>query len=159
MTFAKPMKTTDIIIRFWNNDAASRDTEVVNAFQVEGTLIGTGSSTAKNSNIVTGNPTTSSAIPPVSQSLNISNSKTASNTIPSTNSNSMPTLMDETKEWAGYSPVSISDSELLADMGLKGNHIPQWFMKSTSKWFVNGNLDQQEFVSAIKYMYDKGIIK
>lgn len=72
--------------------------------------------------------------------------------------NQIQDLMPVIKEWGGYSSTSISNSELLADMGIKGHFIPPWFMK-TAKWVVNNETTQQDFLNAIKYMYDKEMIK
>jgi hypothetical protein len=66
--------------------------------------------------------------------------------------------MPSIKKWGGYSPTSISDSQLLADVGMNGTHIPSWFMKTT-KWIVTNEVNQQDFLNALKYMHDNGMIK
>jgi hypothetical protein len=67
-------------------------------------------------------------------------------------------MMTAIKDWGGYSPHGITDAQLLSDMGIKGHVIPSWVMKTT-KWVVDDEVSQQEFISVIKYMSEKGIIK
>ncbi|HEV2193393.1 MAG TPA: hypothetical protein VGR54_07245 [Nitrosopumilaceae archaeon] len=133
VTFAKPMGTSHIDLRVWDTYLNTVDTKILNAWQV-----------------VQSTPLTN---PPSSAPTTPSPTTTAP-----TVQNKIPDLMPVIKEWGGYSPTSISDSELLANMGIKGNFIPPWFMKTT-KWVVNDEISEQEFVNAIKYMYQIRIIK
>ena len=61
------------------------------------------------------------------------------------------------KEWGGYSSKSISDSELLANLGINAQHIPSWFMKTTP-WVLDNEITLEEFVNAIRYMHENQII-
>ncbi|MGI0027207.1 MAG: choice-of-anchor U domain-containing protein [Nitrosopumilaceae archaeon] len=130
ITFANPMPTSDIIVRTWGSDLYSADTYISNAWQV------VGSNMNDNNSVIQIQP----AILPQS---------TASN---------QTDLITVIKEWGGYTPTSISDSELLSKLGIKANHIPSWMMKTT-KWVVNDEMTEQEFVNAVKYLYANGMIK
>src|SRR5437879_141136 len=66
-------------------------------------------------------------------------------------------LLFDIKEWNDHSTI-ISDSKLLSKMGIKANHIPSWVTK-TAKWVIDGEITEQDFVNAIKYMHASGIIK
>jgi hypothetical protein len=68
-----------------------------------------------------------------------------------------PDLLSDIKEWVSYS-TTISDSKLLSDMGINANHIPSWVTK-TAQWVIDGEITEQDFVNAIKYMHTSGIIK
>ncbi|MGI0026741.1 MAG: hypothetical protein ACREAD_02740, partial [Nitrosopumilaceae archaeon] len=130
--FAKTMSTSDIIVRVWNERHLSSDVRILDAWQV---VQNTNSQSTANSDTTLLNTATQT---------------------PSLNANS--DMMSVIKKWGGYTSTSISDSELLKGMGINANHIPSWYMK-TSKWVVDGDMTQQEFVNAIQYMYEKGIIK
>jgi uncharacterized linocin/CFP29 family protein len=67
-------------------------------------------------------------------------------------------LMPVIQQWGGFSQKSVSDATLLKTIGVDAEHIPHWF-KGTTRWVVNGDTSQQEFVDAVKYMYKNGIIK
>ncbi|MGH2611634.1 MAG: hypothetical protein ACRDFB_01130 [Rhabdochlamydiaceae bacterium] len=43
-------------------------------------------------------------------------------------------------------------------MNINGQHIPSWVGK-TAKWVVDGSVTTQEFVNALKYLNEKGIVK
>jgi hypothetical protein len=68
-----------------------------------------------------------------------------------------PSLLFDIKEWNDNSNT-ISDSKLLSDIGIKASHIPSWVTK-TAKWVTDGEITEQDFVNAIKYMHTSGIIK
>jgi len=67
-------------------------------------------------------------------------------------------MMTIIKEWGGYLPQSVSDSQLLNSMGIKGDHIPSWFV-TAAKWVADGSFTVGDFENAVEYMHDKGIIR
>ena len=67
-------------------------------------------------------------------------------------------LLLDINEWNGNSTITVSDSKLLSDMGIKGNHIPFWVTK-VAKWVTDGKISEQDFVNAILYMHTSGLIK
>jgi hypothetical protein len=69
-----------------------------------------------------------------------------------------PDLFESIKEWGGYSSKSIPDSQLLEKIGVKGEHIPPWYMKTT-RWVVDGTMTQDDFVNGIKYLDAKGLLR
>lgn len=137
VTFAKPMVTSDIIIRAWDQNLNSWDTRYTDAIEV-----------MKNQNAIVPYVTIPQNNNVTSNSLKNTNSQNSTNT----------DLLSDIKKWGGYSSESISDSELLKIVGIDAQHIPSWFMK-TSKWVISEDVTPQEFTSALKYMYEKGIIK
>jgi hypothetical protein len=66
-------------------------------------------------------------------------------------------LMSDVNKWVGNSSSSINDEQLLSDVGISGANIPSWF-KKVAIWFVDEETSPQEFVDALKYMHEKGII-
>ena len=51
----------------------------------------------------------------------------------------------------------ISDNKLLQSYVIKANRVPLW-VHHISKWFVSGNISEQEFVDSILYLSKNGII-
>jgi hypothetical protein len=134
ITFAKPMEKSDVIVRTWDDLKRNTDTKILDAIQV-----------VNSEKSETQNQVTPSTIVP-------------SKVLPQLQKENAPDFMPSIKEWGGYSSTSISDSELLSNMGLEGNHIPSWVMKTT-KWLIDGQMTQQEFIDSIKYLHDNGMIK
>jgi hypothetical protein len=134
ITFAKPMNKSDIIFRVWNDKKSSNDFKIFDAWQI------VKSENEKN--------TQDTSTPSIFEQNTESKSQNENN----------GELLQDIKMWGGYLQQSISDSQFLSKMGMEGNHIPHWFMKST-KLVVDGDITQQDFVKSIKYLYDKGIIK
>ncbi|HJU13366.1 MAG TPA: hypothetical protein VJ792_02805 [Candidatus Nitrosotalea sp.] len=137
ITFAKPMDTSDIILRSWNTYKASQDTDIMNTWNVK-----------EQSQISPSQLPTQSA----------QNQAGSSISVPQNQEPQQVDMMNAIKEWGGYSPTSISDSQFLSDLGIKAQHIPSWVMK-TSEWVVKGGESQDEFVNDIKYLHDKGVIR
>jgi hypothetical protein len=72
---------------------------------------------------------------------------------------SVPTsdLMSVIKEW-DVPDSSVSDSQLLQQMGISASHIPSWVTKS-AQWVSSGQVPEQDFIKSINYLYLHGIIK
>ena len=84
-------------------------------------------------------------------------STSVSQTFPSAiGSPSQTEFINEIKKWSGTS--SISDAVLLNDMNMQGKHIPSW-LKKVAEWVVDGQISQNDFVNAIKYVDENGITK
>lgn len=137
IVFAKSMEKSNIIMRAWDDHHASQDIKFFDAWQA----VESGGTQTSGSN--------------VPQSDLVQNIEPQPSQVQTIQTN--PELVDIVKQWGGYSPKSISDSEMLSDMGIDAKYIPSWYMK-TSKWVVSNDVTPEEFVNAIKYMYDKGII-
>ncbi len=147
ITFAKPMEKSDIDLRVWDDQRSSSDNRILDAWQVEPQ-----SSTASSQTT----PATTTPATTTPATTTPATTTPTQNTAPAPENT--PDLMPAIKDWGGYSPNPISDSDLLAKIGIQGQHIPSWVMK-TSKWIIDGEMSQQEFVNAIKYLSDKGMIK
>ena len=137
IVFAKSMSTSNIIMRAWDDHHASQDIKFFDAWQA----VESSSTQTSGSN--------------VPQAGLIQNIEPQPSQVQTLQTNQE--LVDIVKQWGGYSSKSISDSEMLSDMGIDAKHIPSWYMK-TSKWVVNNDVTPEEFVNAIKYLYEKGII-
>jgi hypothetical protein len=146
ITFAKPMDKSDIDLRAWNDHQASSETKILDAWQVEPQSQTSQSQTTPLVTTPTENVTPNQSVVPSTSSPEAT--QTASPTI----------LMPSIEDWGGYSPHPISDSELLSDMGINGNHIPSWVM-TTTKFVVNGDITAEDFVNIVKYLASQGIIK
>ena len=142
INFAKPMNTSDVIVRVWDIVRHSQDIKILNAWQVL---------PSPTNPIVYAKKAlvneTSPAMTPVLN--NGTNSQLIGNEL---------NTIEMIKEWSGYSPESISDEQLLKSLGLSGSHIPSWVMKTTH-WLISGDIDQKEFIESIKYLHDGGVIK
>jgi len=60
--------------------------------------------------------------------------------------------------WAGYSENSVSDSELLSQIGIEGQQIPSWFKNKMAKWVIDGTVTHQELVNAMKFFENIGLL-
>lgn len=138
ITFAKPMNTSNIIIRAWDDQKSSADLTLYDAWQVTPPIERSSQNATQSDELSKSLLTQKIAQVPVQDN-------------PTTG------LLDTIKEWGGYSQTSISDSQLLSEIGIDGKSIPPWFMK-TAKWTVQGDESQQDFVKGIKYLYEKGLI-
>lgn len=132
--FAKPMEKSDIITRIWDEQKRSADTKILDAIQV----IQSEKKPEKNNEAIT------------SETIQKNNTPIQSE--------NQVDLIPKIKEWGGYSPTSISDSDMLKSIGIEGNHIPDWVMKTT-KWVINGDITQKEFLDIIQYLHEKGAVK
>ncbi|MGB6463769.1 MAG: hypothetical protein WBF38_06060 [Nitrosotalea sp.] len=146
ITFAKPMEKSDIILRAWNDQLASADMDIMDAWQAD--------SENQTSNTVSAMAVSSNIKPAVTVS-NATNPDSVQSPVQATGNTD---LREAVMEWGGYSPTSISDSDLLKDLGIPAHHIPSWFMK-TAKWVMDNQTSKDDFVNTIKYMYNMGLVK
>ena len=160
-TFVRPMPVSDIGIRTWGYDTYSQDVYVVNALQSTSGVetLGSNVGTAATQTVI---------INPSIDQANTNNPAISANTAntPATNPGintaaNAPAndLITSVKEWAGYSPTAISDSQMLQSIGYQGSHIPGWVMKNVAKYLVDGTITQEQFTGTIKYLVDNHIIK
>jgi hypothetical protein len=137
LTFAKPIKP-DVIIRTWDPYRYSSDTKILDVWKV-------------------GSPIANPVIPAISKIEN--NTLSSKIEIEKSNSFDGQNLQKEKSvqtiflimKWYGYYDKTISDSELLHDLGINGTHIPHW-VKTLGYWTVNGDLDQEEFINVLQYV-------
>ena len=123
------METSDIIIRAWDQNRNSKDIIFRSAIQVVGMQI---SEEEFESSIL--------ALPDYS----------------SDTGQIIPEGLFA--KWAGYSDDVSLDSELLSFLGIEGNNIPQWFKKEIPKWYQEGSISQKEFVDALKFFEQSGLL-
>ncbi|MGQ0795784.1 MAG: hypothetical protein ACT4N5_06350 [Nitrosopumilaceae archaeon] len=141
MTFAKPVEESSVLFRIWDLAKNSNEIWYQNALQV----IDIDSSQG-----------------PASQESN-TNNKNAEPGLKITTDDQK--LLVE--KWLGYNSESVSDSKLLRLVGIispetgeEGNvSIQPWFRNNVGKWLFEGRISFTEFVDALDYMYDKGILR
>jgi len=140
LTFAKPMDTSNIIVRAWDIDRNSRDAVFLDAIKVE-----QAESTLPSESQPVIIPELQSEVNPESDLLKMDPEPLLS----------VPLL----KQWAGFSEQSVSDEEFLQNLGLEGTKIPSWFKKSqVAKWVIEETISQRELIDTLKFFEKNGIL-
>jgi hypothetical protein len=134
LTFAKPMDTSNIIVRAWDIDRNSRDAIFLNAIKVEQAQLAPSEKpesqpeVKQESDLVKMDPE-----PLLSFSL--------------------------LKQWSGYSEGYVPDEEFLKNLGLQGTKIPSWFKKSqVAKWVIEETISQRELLDTLKFFEKGGLL-
>ncbi|MDH3677591.1 MAG: hypothetical protein OEQ12_04735, partial [Nitrosopumilus sp.] len=135
--FALPMETSDVIIRTWDNKRNSWDSNFPGLLSVTGNPFYRGPLETIDLGDILGREAASS--------LGAGNVTSA-----------FPEDFQE--NWSAFSTGTVTDSELLAQLGLEGDYIPDWFKETAAKWFMEERISEQEFVDALKYMASKNIL-
>ncbi|MHB8546427.1 MAG: hypothetical protein ACYDAJ_06640 [Nitrosotalea sp.] len=154
ITFAKPMASSDLIVRAWGTDLYVSNTYLLNAWRsVLGSLQIPSSNLLGTSSAIPNSTTTNTQQPTDKQSSNSADTQ-SSEQVKTQKSD----LLQSIKDWGGYSSNPISDSRLLSYLGMRGTHISPWVAK-TARWVVSGDMTEQEFVNVIQYLDKSGMIK
>src|SRR3990170_6306695 len=136
LTFAKPMETSNIIVRAWDTNRNSRDAIFLDAIEVE-----QGESIQVPSNL-----------PELQPGVQLESDLVKMDPEPLL---SIPLL----KHWAGFSEESVSDEEFLQNLGLEGTKIPSWFKKSqVAKWVIDETISQRELLDTLKFFEKGGLL-
>jgi hypothetical protein len=136
LTFAKPMDTSNIIVRAWDSNRNSRDAVFFDAIRVE-----------QAEDVITPNN-----LPQLQPEVEIESGLVKMDPEPLL---SIPIL----KQWAGFSEDSISDEEFLKNLGFEGTKIPSWFKKSqVSKWVIEETISQRELLDTLKFFEKSGLL-
>jgi len=136
LTFAKPMDTSNIIVRAWDSNRNSRDAVFFDAIKVE-----------QAEDVIT-----PSNLPQLQPEIEIESDLVKMDPEPLL---SIPIL----KQWAGFSEDSISDEEFLKNLGIQGTKIPSWFKKSqVSKWVIEETISQRELLDTLKFFQKSGLL-
>jgi len=123
------LKKSDVIIRVWDQNRNSKD------------------ATFKNSIMVVDFEIPDELIDIPDRTLE------SDTTIESSVTMKIP--QDVLLKWAGYADGSVSDSEILEYLGIKGESIPSWYKNNVSKWLIDEKINYEEFVNAIKFFANK----
>jgi len=128
-TFALPMKTSDVIIRTWDTARNSWDSNFPGLLTV------------------TGSPFYGEPIDAVDLGDLLGREAESSG-------GNVTSAFPEgfLERWSAFSTGTVSDAELLAQLGLEGDHIPEWFKMTTAKWFMDEKISEQEFVDALGFL-------
>ena len=136
LTFAKPMDTSNIIVRAWDIDRNSRDAVFLDAIKVEqaeSILVQSGQLESEPASKLEADILEMDPEPLLSVSL--------------------------LKQWSGYSEGYVSDEVFLEHLGLDGTQIPSWFKKSqVSKWVIEETISQRELLDTLKFFEKNGIL-
>lgn len=136
LTFAKPMDTSNIIVRAWDSNRNSRDAVFLDAIKVEQAT----------------NVQVPSSLPQLQSEAELKSDIIKMDPEPLL---SIPML----KQWAGYSEDSVSDEEFLENLGFQGTKIPSWFKKSqVSKWVIEETISQRELLDTLKFFEASGLL-
>ena len=141
ITFAKPMEPSSILFRTW--DLAKNSNEILyqNALEIVD-----------------------------SNSLPVDLPQEPNQESSDKNGEIIKTMTAEQKllieKWSGHDLESISDSKLLRLLGIippetgdeNNGSIPLWFRNKVGTWLLEGKITFEEFVDALEYMYEKGIL-
>ena len=134
LTFAKPMDSSDIIIRAWDTNRNSRDAIFLNAIKVE-----------QAESAPSEKPESQPEVKQESYLVKMDPEPLLS----------IPML----KQWAGFSEDYVSDEEFLKNLGLEGTKIPSWFKKSqVSKWVIDDIISQRELLDTLKFFENSGLL-
>jgi len=131
LTFDKQMEPTDVIIRAWDVSRNSRDATFRDAI------------TAVDMNL------------PQSEILQFTPQESE---IPKEPSDILSVPGDIIAKWAGYSSEVITDDELLNQLQIEGTTIPSWYKKHVSQWVYDGKISQIDFVNALRFLSDGGML-
>jgi hypothetical protein len=136
LTFAKPMDTSNIIVRAWDSNRNSRDAIFFDAIKVEQAQV----------------VIAPSNVPQLQPQAEMESDLVKMDPEPLL---SIPML----KQWAGFSEDSISDEEFLKNLGLEGTKVPSWFKKSqVSKWVIEEAISQRELLDTLKFFQNSGLL-
>jgi hypothetical protein len=134
LTFAKPMDSSDIIIRAWDTNRNSRDAIFLNAIKVEQAELAPSEKPESQPEVKQESVLVKMDPEPLL---------------------SVPLL----KQWAGFSGDSVSDEEFLKNLGLQGTKIPSWFKKSqVAKWVIEETISQRELLDTLKFFEKGGLL-
>jgi hypothetical protein len=140
ITFAKPMEPSSILFRTWDLAKNSNEIWYQNALE-----------------IVESNPLPVDLPQGPKQEPSDKNGETKTMTV------EQKLLIEK---WSGYDLESISDSKLLKLLGIippqTGDEniitIHSWFRNNVGKWLLDEKISFTEFVNALEYMYQNGIL-
>jgi len=136
LTFAKPMDTSNIIVRAWDSSRNSRDAIFFDAIKVE-----------QAQDVIA-----QSNLPQLQPEAELKSDLVKMDPEPLL---SVPML----KQWAGFSEDSVSDEVFLKNLGIEGTKIPTWFKKSqVSKWVIEETISQRELLDTLKFFQKSGLL-
>jgi Fe-S cluster assembly iron-binding protein IscA len=134
LTFAKPMDTSNIIVRAWDIDRNSRDAIFLNAIKVEQAQL-----------VPSEKPESQPEVKQESDLLKMDPEPLLSFSL--------------LKQWSGYSEGYVPDEEFLKNLGLQGTKIPSWFKKSqVAKWVIEETISQRELLDTLKFFEKGGLL-
>jgi len=141
MTFAKPIGTSDIVIRLWNEARFSLQLYVADAINV----------TEKIKGLENTSP---------SQKQEPIENKSVLPENPQEDVVSRDSVLDTStiEKWAGFSSESVSDKQLLDMLGIesKTETMPKW-LKNIGKFVHEKSITPHEMENALRYMAKQGI--
>ncbi len=61
-------------------------------------------------------------------------------------------------KWTGYATKGVTDAEILEYLEIKGAKIPNWYKNQVSGWVYDKTISQSEFVNALKFLSEAGLL-
>jgi hypothetical protein len=142
MTFAKPIGTSDIVIRLWNEARHSLQLHVADAINVEEKTKG-----LENTS-------------PSQKQEQIENKSVQPPETPQEDIVSRDSMLDTStiEKWAGFSSESVSDKQLLDMLGIesKTETMPNW-LKNLGRFVHEKSITPHDVENALRYMAKQGI--
>ena len=125
--FDGEMGPTNMAVRIWNDNSRSTNLKIIDALDI---------------------------VPSV-RPLESTEEETTTDTV-ALASNNTDEILSNIKMWAGFDSQHISDSQLLAALGLDypNVEIPDWIMTQLAVHVIQGNITVDEFVSALVFILD-----
>jgi len=138
ITFASPMKLSDVLLYMWNTDRYIAQKFFEGAIEV----------------IPLGENTTSS--PP--KKIIEDTSSPPSEEITKEEEHDPIISQEIFDSWTGYSSDITTDKEFLEHIGMEGDTIPHWLKENFAKWIKKDLTTNEDLINVIKYLSSKGII-
>ena len=148
--FAKSMQNSNLVIRAWDQRGNTKDTIITNAWQVTGSASSLLQTTPQPTQIT---PQSTQLIPIPTPATPQPNQLTTPENPLTQPTASSSEILSAVKDWGGYSPHPITDSDFLKSMNINdATHVPTWVSK-TAKWVVDGSISLQDFQTMIAYLH------
>lgn len=144
MTFAKPIGTSDIVIRLWNEARHSLQLHVADAINVEEKTKGLENTSPSQKQEQIENKSVQPPETPQEEDIVSRDSMLDTSTI---------------EKWAGFSSESVSDKQLLDMLGIesKTETMPHW-LKNLGKFVYEKSITPHEMENALRYMAKQGYL-
>lgn len=145
MTFAKPIGTSDIVIKLWNEARHSLQLHVADAINVTEKIKGLENTSPSQKQ----EPIENESVPPLEKPQDKKEEPVSRDSMLDTST---------IEKWAGFSSESVSDKQLLDMLGIesKTETMPNW-LKNLGRFVHEKGITPHEMENALRYMAKQGI--
>jgi len=134
VSFSKTIDTSDILFRTWDTNRNAAYLHIPDALQVIDSEDMSSGDAVINDDVV--DTSQDSILPTINES----------------------SFSDAFDQWAGYATTSMPDADFLNQLGMDAEHVPKWFKQNNAKWFKDGLISQDDFVTALDDLNNRGIL-